>query len=431
MKLDKRMTLFIMLASLVLLLNVPALTTVNAAPPIGPDMLADFEAGVPTGWFVYNGASTVSTTAMTVSGADPLARPGQTGDNGLLQASYSIVDFGGFGDDLNISEGGPVDWSLTDGFSFWFHGTGNGLAYQAEISDNRSDPGSDTSERFDYVFTDDTAGWRYIAIPWTDFTRATDYQPPGAPDDGLTLTEMWAWAVVLPFGSHTVYFDDFGLINHMVDDFESGVAPGTSCSGIPLGFCTFQDSSSTVAVSTAATPPAPLLPAFGEPNAVAQLDLDVAAYAGFIHGFTNEAGDTWIPQDWSAYAGFALYIYGNNSGTDMFIDLLENRNPGSTTDDAERWTVTIPDDYSGWRYFEFPFEAFVRKNVGNGAPNDGLSLDEVHGWAFGTVGTPGFQTYYLDQASLFGQAQSVPWRSPYPRLISKSMKAQMGRSAWN
>lgn len=87
----------------------------------------------------------------------------------------------------------------------------------------------------------------------------------------------------------------------------------------------------------------------GEPNTVMQVDLDVAAFAGFIHGFTNAAGDTWVPQDWSAYEGFAVWIYGNNSGTDMFINLLENRNPGSTTDDAEGWSVTIPDNLLGWR----------------------------------------------------------------------------------
>jgi beta-glucanase (GH16 family) len=378
-----------------------------AAPPVGPDKLADFEGGVPDGWFVYNGASTVTTTVLTVGAADPLARPGQVGDNGLLEAGFAISDFGGFGQDFT-SLGGPQDWSNLDGFSFWVYGSNSGLTYQLDIMDNRSDPGSDTAERFSYWLDDDFSGWRYISVPWGDFVRRPDWQPGGAPDDGLTLTEMWGWAFVLPFGSGSFYLDDVGLINHVIDDFESGVAPGTSCAGPPLGFCTFQDAASSVSIAAATTPPAPLLPEFGAPNTVIQVDLDVAAFAGFIHGFTNVAGDTWVPQDWSAYQGFAFWLYGNNSGTDMFIDLLENRNPGSTTDDAERWTVTIPDDFSGWRYFEFPFSSFVRKDVGNGAPNDGLTLDAVHGWAFGTVGTPGHLTFYLDQASLFGQAAERP-----------------------
>jgi beta-glucanase (GH16 family) len=378
-----------------------------AAPPIGPDKLADFEGGVPGGWFVYQGASTVTTTVLTVGDADPLARPVQVGDNGILQADFDIADYGGFGQDF-AAAGGPQDWSSLDGFSFWFYGSNSTLTYQLDIMDNRSDPGSDTAERFSYWFDDDFTGWRYITVAWGDLVRRPDWQPGGAPDDGLTLTEMWGWALVLPFGSATLYLDDVGLVNHVIDDFESGVAPGTSCEGIPLGFCTFQDEASTVSISAMTTPPAPVLPGLGEPNTVMQVDLDVAAFAGFIHGFTNEAGDTWVPQDWSAYEGFAFWIYGNNSGTDMFIDLLENRNPGSTTDDAERWTVTIPDDFLGWRYFEVPFADFTRKDVGNGAPNDGLTLDEVHGWAFGTVGTPGPFTFYLDQASLYGQAAERP-----------------------
>jgi beta-glucanase (GH16 family) len=369
--------------------------------------LADFEGGVPGGWFVFQGASTVTTTVLTVGIADPLARPAQVGANGVLEVDFTVSDFGGFGQDFVVT-GGPQDWSNLDGFSFWFYGSNSGLGYQAEIMDNRSDPSADTAERFDYTFVDNFAGWKRLFIPWPDFNRATDFQPGGAPDDGLTLTEMWGWTINLPGNADTVYLDDIGVENHIIDDFESGVGPGSSCVGIPLGFCTFQDASSSVSIVAATTPPAPLLPELGSPNTVIQVEVDVVAFAGFLHGFTNTAVDTWVPQDWSAYEGLAFWLYGNNSGTDMFIDLLENRNPWSTTDDAERWTVTIPDDFSGWRYFEFPFSDFVRKDVGNGAPNDGLTLDEVHGWGFGTVGTPGPFTFYLDQASLFGQATERP-----------------------
>lgn len=378
-----------------------------AAPPVGPDKLADFEGGAPVGFFVYQGASSVAATVLTIGASNPLARPGQVEDNGILEANFSIADYGGFGQDF-AALGGPQDWSGQDGFSFWFYGRASGLAYQAEIMDNRSNPSSDTAERFDYVFTDNFSGWKRISISWTNFTRATDFQPGGAPDDGLTLTEMWGWAIVLPVGSDTVYFDDVGLNNHVIDSFEDSVTPGAGCLGIPLGFCTFQGAGSSISIAAAATPPAPLLSELGAPNTVIQVNLDVTSYAGFIHGFTNPAGDTWVSQDWSAYQGLAFWLYGNNSGTSMFIDLLENRNPGSTTDDAERWTVAFTDDFSGWRYFEFPFSSFTRKDVGNGAPNDGLTLDEVHGWAFGTVGTGGPRIFYLDQASLYGVADERP-----------------------
>jgi beta-glucanase (GH16 family) len=375
----------------------------QAAPPVGPDKLADFEGGLPPGWFTYGGASTVTTTSQTVGDGDALARPAQSGDNDVLEVFFDVTDFGGFGTDLTATVA-PQDWSQTDGLSFWFRGTDSDLVYQAEIQDNRSNPAIDTAERFDVEFTDDTAGWKRIFIPWGDFTRATDFQPAGAPVDGLTLTEMWGWAIVLPIGSGTVYFDDFGLENHIIDDFESGIAPAAPCppGAPPLGFCTFNGAGSSVALSNPASPPAPVLFELGTPNSVLQMDVDVTSFAGFIHGFSNAALDTWIPQDWSASEGISLWLHGTGSGTSLFIDLLDNRNPGSTSDDAERWTVAFVDDFVGWQYFEFPFSSFSRKDIGNSAPNDGLGLFEMHGWALGTLDTGGPLTYHVDQVSLYG-----------------------------
>ena len=369
-------------------------------------VLADFEGlTAPAEFFVFNGGSSVVATPITVADSDPLARLGQTGDNDSLEVAYNVFDFGGFGQAFQVA--GAQNWSNYTSFNFWFYGTGSGLTYQAEISDNRSDPNSDTSERFDYEFTDNTPGWQYISIPFTDFTRATDFQPGGAPDDGFTLTEIWAWAIVLPLGTDTVYFDDVSLGLRVVDDFESGLPSGADGSGIPIGFYTFQGAGSGIAISTTATPPAPAPTAVG-PNSVLQVDVDSTSFAGFIHGFENEAVNTWISQDWSAYQGLSFWIYGNNSGSQLFIDLLENRNAGSTIDDAERWTVAFTDDFTGWQLLEFPFVDFSRKEIGNGAPNDGLTLDTVYGWAFGALGTDGPRTYYIDDVALYGIGEVPP-----------------------
>ena len=70
-------------------------------------------------------------------------------------------------------------------------------------------------------------------------------------------------------------------------------------------------------------------------------------WAVFVHNFTNDAVDTWVPQDWSSYEGFSLWLYGNNTGGTIFLDILDNRNPDSTTDDAERWSLDIPDNFAG------------------------------------------------------------------------------------
>jgi beta-glucanase (GH16 family) len=147
------------------------------------------------------------------------------------------------------------------------------------------------------------------------------------------------------------------------------------------------------------------VPGSSSGNNVLAMTGNVSAFAGFIHGFENAAVDTWTPQDWSTYEGFRIWVYGLNTGTSMFIDVLDNRNPGSTSDDAERYTVTFLDDFSGWRLLEFPFSSFVRKEIGNGAPNDGFTLTAVHGWALGSLNTGGERTFYVDDAALYGVAE--------------------------
>jgi Carbohydrate binding domain (family 11) len=379
-----------------------------SALAIGPTT-ATFEGEAPAGFFVFNGGgSTVSTSLVVIGEGAPLARPGQVGENGVLSVSFTINDFGGVGVDFAASGStGPQDWSGTDGFGFWFHGAATGLVYQAEIFDNRSNPASDTAERFDVNFTDDVSGWRYVRIPFSAFQRATDFQPAGAPNDGLTLTEMWGWAIVLPAGTATPMLDDVGPIDRVIDAFEDGLPTGTDANGVPLGFFTFQGASSSAALVTTTMPPA-VLPAVGTPNTVLQVDMDVTSFAGFVHNFSDSPPTTWTPQDWTHYEGFALWLHGTGSGATLFVDLLDNRNPGSTGDDAERWTVAFPDDFTGWRQLRFPFASFTRKDIGNNAPNDGLTLTSVHGWAFGALGTSGPRRYFIDQVTLFGAAGVRP-----------------------
>ncbi|MEP6895496.1 MAG: family 16 glycosylhydrolase, partial [Chloroflexota bacterium] len=191
----------------------------------------------------------------------------------------------------------------------------------------------------------------------------------------------------------------------VIDDFESGLPSGTDANGIAIGFVTFKDPNSSVAISTTSAPPAPV-PGAASPNNVLKMDLSVVSYAGFVHNFEN--ANTWVSQDWSAYEGLSFWLYGNNSGTTMFVDVLDNRNPGSIKDDAERWSIDIKDDFSGWKEIKIPFANMHRKEIGNGAPNDGFGLTEVYGWALGTITTPAPQTYYVDNAIVYGVAPIRP-----------------------
>ena len=89
---------------------------------------------------------------------------------------------------------------------------------------------------------------------------------------------------------------------HVIDDFESGLPSGTDANGIAIGFVTFKDPNSSVAISTTSAPPAPV-PGAASPNNVLKMDLSVVSYAGFVHNFEN--ANTWVSQDWSAYEGLS------------------------------------------------------------------------------------------------------------------------------
>src|SRR5204862_15785 len=61
-------------------------------------------------------------------------------------------------------------------------------------------------ERFEYKFTDNFTGWKTYSLPWGSFTRRQDWQPTGAPNDGLTLTQVQAFSFAPVSG-----YGDFSL----------------------------------------------------------------------------------------------------------------------------------------------------------------------------------------------------------------------------
>jgi hypothetical protein len=131
------------------------------------------------------------------------------------------------------------------------------------------------------------------------------------------------------------------LAADVVDDFESDLPSGTDGGGNPIGFFTFSDGASGVAISTTNTSPGGV-PGAGSNVLEVFTDVVGGGFAGFVHAFENEAVDTWITQDWSAVEGVSFWLYGNNTGSTLFLDILDNRNPGSTVDQSpltaqQRW----------------------------------------------------------------------------------------------
>jgi beta-glucanase (GH16 family) len=509
--------LAVLLALLLTAQMTSSLRTVQAASIAG--IVDDFGGGVPGSWFAYgdygNGTAITNTVLVTDT-------PSNASGN-VLSIDYVSAGWGaGTGNNL-----GGVDWSSYDGFSFWFKGANSGGLFRVLLSDNPNpNVGGDSAERFAYEFTDNSSGWRHVSIPWGAFFRDPGFQPGGAPDDGLTLTEVQAYALALPVGtSATVLVDDVAVFGGLMDaqatfaqrtvtvdegsavtltvslnvtssvpvsvdyatvgdsavagsDFSAGsgtltipagesggdivlsttdddevegperffvvlsnpvsvtltsqitatvtlrdndeatqpagghgvivddyeytttLPSGKDANGSDIGYVTWSAPGASSSITL--TVPVTQVPGAAAGNQVMQLDLNLGAgqWGGFTHAFENEAVDTWVSKDWSSYVGVSFWLYGNNTGGALYLDIQDNRTPGSTKDDAERWSVDIPDDFSGWQFFQIPFSQFNRKDIGNGAPFDGFGKTEIWGYAFGGFNTIANKTYYVDDFSL-------------------------------
>ena len=184
-------------------------------------------------------------------------------------------------------------------------------------------------------------------------------------------------------------------------DFEAEWAAGFDQNNIPLGFSTFNDSKSIATISRTNDHP----PRSGEAdgNNVLKLEVDVDAWAGVVNTFENETVDTWVPRDWRELQSLSFWLYGNNSGTQMYFEILDNRKGCSSYDDAERFGLKFVDDFSGWRKLTIKFDELNRVDITSRekrAPDDGLGLNNVHGWGLGVLTTRGPMTFYIDDFEL-------------------------------
>jgi hypothetical protein len=353
----------------------------TSGAPAGFDQVVfdDMEHGAPfaNGWFTFNGS--VGGGGIAANGTD---LPPSSGGAFSLETGWGSGGaagfYGGFG------RTNPTDLSGTEYFNFWIN-PDPGQAYTLEINlqeDDNADGAATTSDDDEFQFdcvvgpagpcAVSGGGWQLVSIPLADFVDDNSYfnggngvldpTPSSRGGNGELINVVVA---VIGTGSDVNFRTDYWAFSStpivpavtVIDDFESGVTPGGPCpaGGLPLGFCTFSGAGSSVSLANPATPPAPELPAAGSPNRVLQMDVASTSFAGFIHGFTNPAMDTWVPQDWSTSEGISFWMYGSGSGPSCSSTSSTTATPARRRDDAERWTVPFADDFTGWQLLEFPF----------------------------------------------------------------------------
>jgi hypothetical protein len=157
-----------------------------------PLVLDDFESGTLSKWNTFAGPGS-GITGGTFA-------PGQVGNYGM-SVSYNVTDWAGIEQVFTTGR----NWGGYNYLDFWFYGNGSGNRFRVELYDNGASAGS--AERFEYQFTDDVAGWRHFTIPLNSFTRRGDWQPNGAPNDGLTLTQVWGFNFS-PLGGNSAFRAD-------------------------------------------------------------------------------------------------------------------------------------------------------------------------------------------------------------------------------
>lgn len=96
-----------------------------------------------------------------------------------LSVKYTMGDWGGVGATFKDKK----KWSLKDSLFFVFKGDNNGKKVRVEITDNGG-------ERFAKDISVNFTGWKAFTIPFSELKRRADWQPNGAPKDGLTLTAV-------------------------------------------------------------------------------------------------------------------------------------------------------------------------------------------------------------------------------------------------
>ncbi|HTP00924.1 MAG TPA: cellulase family glycosylhydrolase [Anaerolineales bacterium] len=174
--------------------------TRTPSPAASAKLIEGFESGA-MGWSVFHdGGSTVKWQLVT---------PGKAGMYTLkVDAAVGANGWAG----VQRLYGTAQNWSVYHSIDFWMYGTKTSAPLRLEILDNRA-PGSttDTSERFEYRFTDNWSGWKHFTVPFSSFKRRADWQPAGATNNGFGRTQVWGFNFAVISGTDHFRIDQIRL----------------------------------------------------------------------------------------------------------------------------------------------------------------------------------------------------------------------------
>ncbi|MCY4071982.1 MAG: family 16 glycosylhydrolase [Chloroflexi bacterium] len=331
----------------------------------------------------------------------------------VLAIDYDIGAWGGFTHAFTDGENWlSHDWRGHNALSFWLYGNNTGAMIQVEIFDNRNaNLNNDTAERWYYRIADDYDGWMAFTVPFRSFQRRTDWQPGGAPDDGLGLDMVSGYAFGFPagVGAQRAYLDDVQLVTQgvdplAVDDFEiDELFQAQDSFGNDIGYVPWGDTAGSVELRLTDAK------RNGQETKALNVNYDIAAWGGFSYVFND--GENWTSRNWREFNAISFWFLGSNTEQAVQFEIFDNRDPNRDGDSAERWFVRFEDDSYGWKQLEIPFADFERRSdwQPEGAPDDGFNLDAVVGYAFGLpAGTGGSFAIIDDIELIFMPGVSLP-----------------------
>ena len=126
---------------------------------------------------------------------------------------------------------------------------------------------------------------------------------------------------------------------------KAGLQYVSQADGAAIGFVTWGDSTANAIIGASQILPFTELaiPGASAPNQIMRIDYNIGAWGGFTHAFSD--GSSWQSMDWTGHNALQFWLYGNDSGRVMQVEIFDNRGLDSNADSAERFFYHLLDDY--------------------------------------------------------------------------------------